>query len=1255
MKFLHILFCYCLFIQVSIPTFGQDASYNYAEVLQQSMFFYEVQRSGILPTTNRVTWRGNSAEGDGQEVGIDLTGGWYDAGDHVKFGFPMAFSSTALALGGIEYEDGYKQSGQWEYLLESLRWTNDYFIKCHTGPTEFYGQVGNGGLDHAWWGSAEVMEMPRPAYKIDANNPGSDLAAETAAAMASASILFSQEDPAYSQELLEHAKKLYEFADSYRGAYSDAITDAATYYRSWSGYQDELVWGAIWLYLATEDPTYLQKAEAEYAYLSNEPQSEVKSYKWTVAWDDKAYGCYVLLAKITGKAQYMEDAERWLDYWTDGYQGNQINYTPGGLAWLDQWGALRYAANTSLMAFIYSDFVSNPAKKEQYYNFAVNQINYALGNNPANRSFVVGFGNNPPKNPHHRTAHGTWTNNLRNPEESRHILYGALVGGPDLSDTYVDDRGDYIANEVATDYNACFSGALAKMVEDFGGQALPEFPIPELPEDEFFVRVKPNAQTNSFSQIVINIFNHSAWPARALSDFSVRYFMDLSEAFAAGFQLSDLYVKLTYGNNITVGNITQWKEDIYYVEFTFSEKITPTGESPSRAELQFEVGISGNVNQGWDASNDWSFQGVNNNSENHPQGAKTDFIPVYAEGESLSGSEPGAPDPDPNPQPTPGDSCKSNFLSVRGNKLLDARGNEVRLTGVNWFGFETQLNVFHGLFSRDMYSVLKQIKDLGFNTIRLPWSNDMLKPGAKIGSVQVNPSGRDPYTGDPLNPYIAALSSPLEVLDLVIQWCEENNLKIVLDNHSRAADGYLNENLWYTDEVPEEKWIADWVFLADRYKEYAALAVADLNNEPHNGNNINVTWGYGDPAYDWAKAAERCAEAIWEVNPNIVICVEGIQMDKSGKNAWWGGNLADVRDYPLQVSKPDKLIYSHHEYGPEVHNQPWFQVPEFPTNLDTLWDHRWSFIHTQNIGHLLMGEFGIKEENSFGGISKTWISELMEKFGGEFSWTFWCMNPNSGDTGGILQDDWTSINDWKMDILRPYLAAEIPNKIPCDTTPENGVRIAARVLLEGFMDAGTQQMSSELVANNLLPIAQPFNVEPLNYAGLETLAENHGLGIVDWVYVELRSSDDPRSIEAQKACVLSSSGSILDVNGDSTWVFQGVPAGSYHIAVYHKSHLAIITDTPLSLREDEVIAIDFTNIMDSRFLKQMGNVSVMTCGDFNQDGINSNIDFNLWKQNSALVDVYLPIDADGNGVINNLDFNLWKLNGSQLANPLTNK
>ena len=174
---------------------------------------------------------------------MDLTGGWYDAGDHVKFGFPMAFSATMLAWGAVEYRSGYTASGQLPHLLNNLRFVNDYFIKAHPSANVLYGQVGKGDDDHKWWGPAEVMPMARPAYKIDASCGGADLAGETAAAMAASSMVFRPTDAAYADKLLAHARQLYTFADTVRKAYHECITDATSFYQlverlrrtSWSG------------------------------------------------------------------------------------------------------------------------------------------------------------------------------------------------------------------------------------------------------------------------------------------------------------------------------------------------------------------------------------------------------------------------------------------------------------------------------------------------------------------------------------------------------------------------------------------------------------------------------------------------------------------------------------------------------------------------------------------------------------------------------------------------------------------------------------------------------------------------------------------------------------------------------------------------------------------------------------------------------------------------------------------------------------
>ncbi|GFG41055.1 hypothetical protein Cfor_04531 [Coptotermes formosanus] len=430
-----------------------QAAYDYKTVLKNSLLFYEAQRSGKLPADQKVTWRKDSALNDKGDNGEDLTGGYYDAGDFVKFGFPMAYTATVLAWGLVDYEAGYSSAGVLDDGRKAVKWATDYFLKAHTAATEFYGQVGEGEADHAYWGRPEDMTMARPAYKIDAARPGSDLAGETAAALAAASIVFKGVDSSYSANLLDRAKQLFDFADKYRGKYSDSITDARNFYAS-GDYKDELVWAATWLYRATNDNTYLTKAESLY--------NEFGLGNWNGAlnWDNKVSGVQVLLAKLTSKQAYKDTVKGYVDYLI-----NDQQKTPKGLLYIDQWGTLRHAANAALIILQAADL---GISADSYRQFAKKQIDYALGD--GGRSYVVGFGDNPPVRPHHRSsscpdapAVCDW-NTFNSPDPNFHVLTGALVGGPDQNDSYEDDRSDYVSNEVATDYNAGFQSAVAALV-----------------------------------------------------------------------------------------------------------------------------------------------------------------------------------------------------------------------------------------------------------------------------------------------------------------------------------------------------------------------------------------------------------------------------------------------------------------------------------------------------------------------------------------------------------------------------------------------------------------------------------------------------------------------------------------------------------------------------------------------------------------------------------------------------------------------
>jgi aryl-phospho-beta-D-glucosidase BglC (GH1 family) len=359
-------------------------------------------------------------------------------------------------------------------------------------------------------------------------------------------------------------------------------------------------------------------------------------------------------------------------------------------------------------------------------------------------------------------------------------------------------------------------------------------------------------------------------------------------------------------------------------------------------------------------------------------------------------------------------------------KIVDENGREVVLTGVNWFGFETSNRCPHGLWSRDYKGVLMQIKQMGFNCIRLPFSDKILEPGSMPSSISFY--GTDPFvsvTNGKINQELQGKTS-LEILDIIMSKCKELSLAVILDNHSRDPDGYMNEKVWYTADVSEDFWIRNWVSLVQRYKDNDALVGCDLDNEPHGKpSDGGSTWGTGIAASDWRLAAERCGNAILLANPRVLIVVEGVEQVGSD-GYWWGGNLSGARPAPVRLSNPKKLVYSAHDYGPEVFVQTWFDDPSFPSNLAAVWDAHFGYIVKENIAPVLIGEFGIRDNGSYSGKEGTWFKTLLAYLRDRFSWTFWCYNPNSGDTGGLLEYDWLTTVKWKLDLLAPYCKPVLP-------------------------------------------------------------------------------------------------------------------------------------------------------------------------------------------------------------------------------------
>nr|AMH40381.1 glycoside hydrolase family 9 [Ramulus artemis] len=427
------------------------AAFNYKEVLQKSLLFYEAQRSGKLPADQRVKWRHDSALNDKGNHGEDLTGGYYDAGDWVKFGFQMSFTATILAWGLIDHKKGYEAAGSLEEGRKALKWATDYFLKAHVSENVMYAQVGSCSLDHDYWGRPEDMTEARPAFMINTTHPGSDMAAETAAALAASYMVFKEVDATYANTLLTHAKQLYNFAYKYRGKYSDAFSDVRGCYNS-SGYEDELVWGAAWLYRATGDKTYLTYAEKEYTPIQ---------YYIGFSWDQKAGGADVLLAKITKDSKYLTKMKNYCDQIMNSQQR-----TPKGLIFISQWGSL---SNTAYVMQICLETAALGVNTAKYQAEAKKQINYMLGD--TGYSYLVGFGSKYPTHCHHRAASCPdapakcdWTQ-YSTTSPNPQVLTGALVGGPGANDDYTDVRSDYVHNEVDTVYNAGFQGVLATLIE----------------------------------------------------------------------------------------------------------------------------------------------------------------------------------------------------------------------------------------------------------------------------------------------------------------------------------------------------------------------------------------------------------------------------------------------------------------------------------------------------------------------------------------------------------------------------------------------------------------------------------------------------------------------------------------------------------------------------------------------------------------------------------------------------------------------
>ncbi|HEY0835402.1 MAG TPA: cellulase family glycosylhydrolase [Azospirillum sp.] len=356
------------------------------------------------------------------------------------------------------------------------------------------------------------------------------------------------------------------------------------------------------------------------------------------------------------------------------------------------------------------------------------------------------------------------------------------------------------------------------------------------------------------------------------------------------------------------------------------------------------------------------------------------------------------------------------YLGTQGNQIVDAAGAAVRITGVNWFGLDGPGYAPEGLWVDSYQGHLNRMMDLGFNAVRLPWSDAMLEPGRIPSTIDYS-----------LNPDLAGLT-PLQIIDRIVDHAGQIGMRVILDHHRSGVGSGPNENgLWYTDQYPEATLIANWQMLAARYAGNPTVAGFDLHNEPHGP----ATWGTG-AATDWDAAAERIGNAVLAVNPNALIIVEGGET-VNGSWYWWGGNLTGVRAHPVDLAVPGKLVYSTHDYSPSMQPLPWFAAADFPNNMPAKWTEAWGHLFAGNTAPVLVGEFGTRLETA---ADQLWLGKFVQYLNGDLtgdglsdlrageqgiSWTFWSWNPTSWDTGGVLGADWMSVSHAKIDALKPAM------------------------------------------------------------------------------------------------------------------------------------------------------------------------------------------------------------------------------------------
>ncbi|KAI8014242.1 Endoglucanase 12 [Camellia lanceoleosa] len=440
--------------------------------------------AGRLPKNNGISWRGNSGLQDGStlsDVKGGLVGGYYDGGDDTKYHFPMSFAMTMLSWSVIEYEHKYRAIGEYDHTRDLIKWGTDYLLLTFNSSTskidKIYSQVGgsrNGSSttpdDHYWWEGPEDMDYPRP---VQTAVSGPDLSGEMAAALAAASIVF-RDDNSYSRKLVKGAATVFAFTRDRgkRTPYSRGNLYIDPYYNS-TGYFDEYMWGAAWLYYATGNNGYVSLATNPGLPQNSKAFFMIPDLS-VLSWDNKVPAAMLLLTwlRIFINPGYpYEDMLRSYQNVTSLTMCSYLqtyhvfNWTQGGLFQLNHGGGqpLQYVANAAFLSSLYIVYMNATG---------------VPGANPMNMSYVVGYGNKYPKHVNHRGASiphdknkysctGGWKwRDSRNPNPN--TITGAMVGGPDPFDRFQDIRTNFSYTQPTMAGNAGLVAALVSLTASGG-------------------------------------------------------------------------------------------------------------------------------------------------------------------------------------------------------------------------------------------------------------------------------------------------------------------------------------------------------------------------------------------------------------------------------------------------------------------------------------------------------------------------------------------------------------------------------------------------------------------------------------------------------------------------------------------------------------------------------------------------------------------------------------------------------------------